>query len=267
MNKKSLYLLIIISLLSFIFRFFVFNQPSNLLSATISSLTPLAIYLLIISINPKTTKIGLLSALILATNPLNLHFSNTSQWQYNLYPLILILVSIIIFKIIKSQNIKFLLNTLLLLTIPVYILATIIINRELINLYFTFLSPKFLVFQGDWQNIQQFAPYTGIILFPTFTFLLIGLFSKSKYKTQKKYFLLWLILSPIPAVSKSDSTSLSLLLSYSIPLIYFASLGITNLYNVLYKQRHKQIFVISIIFIFLISFIYYSDLYINHLFK
>jgi hypothetical protein len=262
MFKINFYLALVI-LVSFSFRYFIFNQSSNLVSATIGSLIPLALYFLIILTNPKTTKIAFISAIILSFNPLNLHFSNTSQWQFNLYPLITILISIILFKTINPQKFKKIISYLLFLSIPVLIF----ISRHFLHLYFSFLSPEFLIYKGDWQNIQQFAPYIGIILFPTYIFLLIGIFAKSKFIIQKNYFLLWLLLSPLPAVLKNDSTSLGLLLSYSIPLIYLASLGLITVYSSLSQKIFKKSFVFSLIFIYLISLIYFSDLYLNHLFQ
>jgi len=264
MNKSNFYILLII-LISFLLRYFLFNQSSNFASALIGSVIPIALYYLITTIHPKTKSIALISAAILAINPLNLHFSNTLQWQLNLYPLIIILFSIILFKTINPQKLTKLIKFLLILTIPIYIISTLFISRDFLILYFTFFSPEFLIFQADWQNIQQFAPYIGIILFPTYIFLLIGIFSNSNYKIQKKFFLLMLLLSPIPAVLKNDSTSLGFLLTYSLPLIYFASLGIINTYNTLSKTIIKNSFTISLFTIYLIYFFYYSDLYLIHL--
>ncbi len=187
MNKNSFYLLLIF-IFSFFLRYFLFNQSSNFPSALIGSLAPIALYFLITSINSKTKAVALISAAVLAINPINLHFSNTSQWQLYLYPLIIILFSVILFKTINPQKLNKLIKFLIILTIPIFSLSILFISRDFLILYFNFLSPEFLIFQGDWQNIQQFAPYIGIILFQTYIFSLIGIFSKSKFKIQKTKF-------------------------------------------------------------------------------
>lgn len=259
--------LFLIFFVSYIFRYLVFNHSTNILSALTGSLIPIALYYLIITINSKSKSLALTSSAVLAINPLNLYYSNPSQWQYNLYPLVVTLISIIVFKTINHQTLSKLIKFILFLSIALLLTSTLIVGRNLQILYFSFLSPKFLIFQGDWQNIQQFTPYSGIVLFPTFIFLLIGIFFKSKIKLQKNYFLLLLLLAPIPAIIKKDSTSLGLMLTYTLPLIYFASLGITTLYNSLSKKIFKQGFVFTLSITYLVTLIYFLDLFTNHLIK
>ena len=132
--------------------------------------------------------------------------------------------------------------------------------------YFNHFSPKFLAFEGDWQSPRHSAPYIGVILYPSLIFLIIGLFfglSRSKIDKINIFFLLWLLVAPIPAALTRDTIQAVRSMSFSIPLIYFISLGLYFTIN-----RYKNIFLYCLIFvIYLISFIYYGDLYLNHLIK
>ena len=139
-------------------------------------------------------------------------------------------------------------------------------GRNVLLRYFNHFSPRFLAFEGDWQNARNSAPYVGVILYPSLIFLIIGLFfafSRSKIDKINIFFLAWLLVAPIPAALTRDSVQAVRSMSISIPLIYFASLG---LYFIV--DRYKNIFLNCLIFgVYFISFIYYGDLYLNHMIK
>ncbi len=144
---------------------------------------------------------------------------------------------------------------------------SIFFSRNLLSRYFNFFTPKFLAFQGDWQNLRHSAPYIGVLLYPSLVFFVIGLFSNPKYKKQKLFFALWLLAAPIPAALTRDSITAVRAMSFSIPLIYFVALGIQKSYQLL-KTKFVKIAFISLLFLaYSLSFIYYSDLYLNHLLK
>jgi 4-amino-4-deoxy-L-arabinose transferase-like glycosyltransferase len=132
--------------------------------------------------------------------------------------------------------------------------------------YFNHFSPRFLTFEGDWQNARHSAPYIGVILYPSLVFLFIGIFFALKQKKINKlnlFFLFWLILAPIPAALTRDNIQAVRSMSFSIPLVYFIALGIYSFF-----QKRKSIFLkLLVVFIYLISFIYYGDLYLNHSIK
>jgi len=142
----------------------------------------------------------------------------------------------------------------------------IFFSRNFLLRYFNNFSPKFLAFEGDWQSPRHSAPYVGVILYPGLIFLIIGIFfalSRSKIEKINIFFLLWLLVAPIPAALTRDTISAVRSMSFSIPLIYFISLG---LYFII--DKHKNIFLNCLIFgIYLISFVYYGDLYLNHMIK
>lgn len=132
--------------------------------------------------------------------------------------------------------------------------------------YFNHFSPRFLAFEGDWQSPRHSAPYVGVMLYPSLLFLIIGLiFALSRPKLLKInfFFLLWFLVAPIPAALTRDTIQAVRSMSFSIPLLYFASLGI---YVFLDKYR-SRFFYFLILMAYLLSFIYYSDLYFNHLLK
>jgi 4-amino-4-deoxy-L-arabinose transferase-like glycosyltransferase len=142
----------------------------------------------------------------------------------------------------------------------------IFFGRNLLLRYFNHFSPKFLTFEGDWQSPRHSAPYIGVILYPSLIFLIIGIFfalSRQKIDKINLFFFLWLLVAPIPAALTRDIVQAIRSMSFSVPLIYFISLGIYVVIN-----KYKNIFIYSlIIFSYFVSFFYYSDLYLNHMIK
>lgn len=136
--------------------------------------------------------------------------------------------------------------------------------RIFLNHYFNYFSPKFLVFQGDWQNTRHADPYHGIILYPSLVFFLLGLIklaTSHPIKKLEKFFLFWLLAAPIPAALTRDLVQATRALSLSIPLIYFIASGISFTHNLI---KSKILFT-AIIGIYILSFVYYSELYHFHL--
>lgn len=139
-------------------------------------------------------------------------------------------------------------------------------GRGFLLRYFNHFSPKLLTFEGDWQSPRQSAPYIGVILYPSLIFLILGIFfalSRPKIDKINIFFLLWLLVAPIPAALTRDTVQALRSMSFSVPLIYFISLGIYFIVN-----KYKNIFLYCLIFgAYLLSFIYYGDLYLNHMIK
>jgi hypothetical protein len=129
--------------------------------------------------------------------------------------------------------------------------------------YFNHFSPEFLAIKGDWQNARHSAPYVGVILFPSLIFLIIGLFKANYKKSINLFFLLILILAPIPAALTRDTVQATRSMWMSIGLVYFIALGI----NIFLKRFSHLLIYFLLITIYLFSFIYYSDLYLNHMVK
>ncbi|MBU4210199.1 phospholipid carrier-dependent glycosyltransferase [Patescibacteria group bacterium] len=152
--------------------------------------------------------------------------------------------------------------------------------RNFLNRYFNHFSPKFLIFQGDWQNPRHSAPYIGVILYPSIIFLLIGIFHSLSFSTLSIFFLFWLLIAPIPASLTRDSIQATRTMSLSIPIVFFISLGLNSFLSFIHKSYfinlpagrhgHKSIFFtfyFLLITVYFFSFFYYSDLYLNHMTK
>jgi len=129
--------------------------------------------------------------------------------------------------------------------------------RNFLTRYFNFFSTRFLIFEGDWSTARHSAPYVGVLLFPTLFFFLYGLTIALMRYRANLFFLFWLLFAPIPSALSLDIIQAVRGLSLSIPIIYFAALGLSSIKN-------KKIILLSV-FGYLISFIYYQDLYYHHL--
>jgi len=132
--------------------------------------------------------------------------------------------------------------------------------RNFFGRYFNHYSPEFLILKGDWQNPRHGAPYLGVLLFPSIIFLAIGLFA---YKKQDLFFLLWFIVAPITSALTRDSVQSTRSMTFAIPLIYFTATGI----NIFIKKYKSFTIYLLLITIYLLSFIYFCDMYFNHTVK
>ncbi|HBP51411.1 TPA: hypothetical protein DD455_03715 [Candidatus Shapirobacteria bacterium] len=143
---------------------------------------------------------------------------------------------------------------------------TVFFIRNFLTRYFNYFSPKFLLTDADWRNPGNSAPYTGVLLIPSILFLTIGVFRtliiKPKNKTDK-YFLYWLFLAPLPSALTQDLIYATRAMSFSIPLCYFIAVGIETSV----KKYQNALLKTLIIILYLISLIYYLDLYHNHMLK
>jgi hypothetical protein len=143
-------------------------------------------------------------------------------------------------------------------------------TRNFLSRYFNHFSPRYLFFEGDWQNPRHSAPYVGMLLYPSLVLLPLGFFfylSSSKKDRLSNLMLLWLIFAPIPAALTRDSVQSTRAMSLSVPLIYFSALGIYYLYRLIHKSYFVNLISIFLVIGYLISFLYYSDLYLNHMVK
>lgn len=138
-------------------------------------------------------------------------------------------------------------------------------SRYIASKYFNHFSPYFLFTKGDWSNPRHSAIYTGVLLLPSLIFLPLGLISiKSKSKINI-FFLFWLLIAPIPSALTRDSVTAVRSASLVIPLTYFTSLGLISFFS--YINKPKKILILLSIFCYLLSFLYYGDLYLNHTIK
>lgn len=301
MKNKKIFLTIIFAF-SLFFRLFKINNQSNLFPILLTSFIPIIIYFLIKEINQKAYKTAIIAATIATINPYLIYFSRYNEKNI-LFILGLLIVFLLFFKYFNQKSKKYLLFSVFILITTIFYSLFFNTNAKTLNLfnyhrpqtetqtiisetnkndyylfhnqslfflrnfssrYFNYFSPRFLIFEGDWQNTQYSHPYIGVILYPSLIFLIIGFFvslTRSKLDRLNLFFILWLLITPIPAALNQDLINSSLSLPLSIPLIYFISLGIYFITN-----KYKSIILSSfIIGIYLISFLYYADLYLNHI--
>jgi 4-amino-4-deoxy-L-arabinose transferase-like glycosyltransferase len=137
--------------------------------------------------------------------------------------------------------------------------------------YFNHFSPRYLIFEGDWQNPRHSAPYIGLLLYPSLVFLVIGflkslflLYSPKNRSPFLIFIFLWLLLSPLPSALSRDSVHAVRSLSQLVPLAFFTAYGLRH---ILQFFKFKKLVIILLAFSFFISLLAYLDLYFNHMLK
>lgn len=129
--------------------------------------------------------------------------------------------------------------------------------------YLSAFSTGFLLTKGD-SNLRQGFSGKGYLLYPDIFFLLFGLFYiiKSGNKTLK-FFLLALLLSPVPFALTRDSSSphATRLILMSPSLII---LTVSGLYYFFLHVKHKKIYAFIIFIAYLLCFIDFIHFYFYH---
>lgn len=299
-------------------------------SIILGSLLPLFFYLLITALQPKSIKLAITAAILLAFNPWNIHFSR-GAWETNVLLFQLVLGSLLFIKrkyvfsvfIFASSLYTYQASKLLLpfmivslfftqkvfpkifvLILGIFFIPVVYgmffgsdANRlRVMNLsaytrpatetgdiihesnhldyqtfysqplffarnftlrYFNFFSTKFLIFEGDWQTLRHSAPYVGVILYPTLLFFVLGLLIAAKNYRNHLFFFAWLLFAPVPSSLSLDIIQAVRGLNLSIPIIYFAALGLSSAVN-------KKI-ILFIAAAYITSFVYYVDMYSHHM--
>ena len=131
-------------------------------------------------------------------------------------------------------------------------------GRAVLQRYLNHLSPYYLFFAGDWQNLRHAIPYYGYLHIPEIVTFIIGLHWLIKSKTPgAKLIFAWLLLAPVPSALSRDLISGTRSLPMIIPLSIISGLGLSKLF-----ESKKLIFIYS--FALLLSLFYFLDLYFVH---
>jgi 4-amino-4-deoxy-L-arabinose transferase-like glycosyltransferase len=137
--------------------------------------------------------------------------------------------------------------------------------RELLSLYFSYLSPRFMFALGDYQPRTSFPELSTFFTwqFPFYVWGLIKLLKNQKLKTFKFLILSTLLIFPIPAAITWDPYSTIRSLPLVIPQISIISFGIYDIYLTI-KNKYLKI---SGIIIFILLVVYsvaklYSSIFI-----
>lgn len=142
-------------------------------------------------------------------------------------------------------------------------------KRGFLNRYFNYFSSRFLAFEGDWTNARHSAPYIGIVGHMNFILFILGLslFFMKKHKLGEYFFFYWLLTAPIPAALSRDIISGVRALPMVIPIVFFIGYGIEQILNFKFQISDflKRLIIVSMLFLTVIDFIYWLDLYFTHM--
>lgn len=113
--------------------------------------------------------------------------------------------------------------------------------REFFALYFSYLSPRYMFFLGDYGARSSFPELSTFFLwqFPFYIYGLWVLFKKKDLGELKFFILALLLISPIPAAVTRDPYTTIRSLPLVIPQIVIISLGIIDLFSKIKKQWMK----------------------------
>ncbi len=139
--------------------------------------------------------------------------------------------------------------------------------RVITGKWFNNFSGKFLFFEGDWANPVSSAPYQGMLLLSDIFLLPIGIFVILKRKLGKGelFFLLWLLLAPLPVALSRDEVNAVRDLNLAIPLVVVLGLGLDKIISWINLQRFSLLFYSLISIIYILGFTYFLDAYFVHL--
>jgi 4-amino-4-deoxy-L-arabinose transferase-like glycosyltransferase len=140
--------------------------------------------------------------------------------------------------------------------------------RGIMGRYFNHFSAKFLFFEGDYQNPGHSAPYQGMFLLGDIIFLVVGIFALIRdsklFNKQNIFILLWLVLSPFPAILSRDQVQSVRAVNLAIPLIFAVSSGLDYLLGKIKSFKWSLPGYLILAVIFSAGFLYFADAYYIH---
>ena len=142
-------------------------------------------------------------------------------------------------------------------------------TRGILGRYFNHFSARFLFFEGDFSNPRQSAPYQGMLIISDVFLLLLGLFfvfrNYSLFPKSYSLILLWLVLSPLPAVLSRDQVHAVRALNMQVPLIIILAFGLNYILVWINAQKHKIPYYLLLTAFYSLGFTYFLDAYFVHL--
>ena len=143
-------------------------------------------------------------------------------------------------------------------------------SRAILGRWFNHFSGRFLFFEGDWSNPRHSAPNQGMLLFSDIFLLIIGFFTlfKNKFNKVGIFVILWLILSPLPAVLSRNQVHAVRALNMVIPLTLISAFGLSYILSLLKRIKKSMLHAtcyLLLTVIFLSSLIYFLDSYFIHM--
>ncbi len=142
--------------------------------------------------------------------------------------------------------------------------------RGIIGRWTNVFSPRFLFFEGDWNNLTLSTPSAGVILFLDIIFLVSGLvvLAKMGKKPTALFIAIWLIFSPLPSALTRDNVNAVRSLNLVVPLTILLALGASFIWMKLKEAKLKKQWVAFLLLafsiIYLCNFTYWIDQYFIH---
>lgn len=123
--------------------------------------------------------------------------------------------------------------------------------------YLSHFSFDFLFINGDSNSRSQMQGW-GQLFLVSLPFIVYGLFVlKSKKYNYLWIILLTLVLAPIPAAITKESPHALRAILLIPPLSFLASVGVSEIYEKIKLKRKKDIFLVTVVLIYLSSFAFY----------
>lgn len=150
---------------------------------------------------------------------------------------------------------------------PEQLANKIFLNRATANLsiftknYLSFFSPDWLFQKGD-PILRHSTGMVGALYPFLLPFMLYGAFRFFQTSDRKKKltFMLWILISPVPAAITKDGAGYLLRVVTMLPfLTYFCALGIVDSFNLIHKRLKPYYFIfLSLIFIYSVYYFLYG---------
>lgn len=147
---------------------------------------------------------------------------------------------------------------------PEQLANKLVYNRLMANIsifsrnYFSFFSPDWLFLKGDpilrhsTGQVGEFYPF----LIPFMFYGAFAFFAKADKKTRST-FLLWILISPVPAAITKDGAGYLLRVVAMLPfLTYFCALGLVESFNLI-RKPWRILYGVMVVLIALYSFYYF----------
>lgn len=137
--------------------------------------------------------------------------------------------------------------------------------RNILSRYLHHFSPRFLFFEGDWQNLRHGVPYMGQMYLVEIVFLMVGATALIR-KPEKRDGLVWgwLLLAPVAAALTRDEVQAVRALPMVVPLALISGRGASELMGWLKVSWWRKILGVGFAGVWVWQISYFVDLYAIH---
>lgn len=140
--------------------------------------------------------------------------------------------------------------------------------RGIMGRFFNHFSGKFLFFDGDYQNPRHSSPNHGMLLLTDVVFVITGLFfaltGRLKATKSISFILLWLVLSPLPAILSRDQVQSVRALAMAVPLSFLSGMGLFFITDWIRNRKSGALFYLFLFGVYLLGIVYFLDSYFVH---